>query len=112
MKGVWATNIYVVGALAALFYYDLGRLALFIFGSVCVLLYCVAALADAVFDSLSERVNIQSPWLDVRLGVLEKAARADSGPMTWMREVMPTDDPSHYFRAFPEQKLDPDTVKR
>lgn len=35
------------------------------------LFYCIAASSDAIFDSIWERLNLQSKWLDFRLHHIE-----------------------------------------
>ncbi|HEX7971655.1 MAG TPA: hypothetical protein VF501_05490 [Thiobacillus sp.] len=56
--------------------------------------YVAAASSDAVFDSLWERINLQSRWLDVRLRCLEidvNRGKPDAGDEiaqeAWQREA-------------------------
>ena len=105
-KAVWLAAAYSMVCAAAVWYYEMGRLGWLVWLSTLVVLACMASLADAIFDSLSERLNIQSSWLDVRLSVLERSSRAESGQVVWLRDAIPTDDPAHYYATFPEQKLD------
>jgi hypothetical protein len=73
-----------------------------IYISTAALFYGVAAGFDALYDSLFERINIQSSWLDVRLAVLERAAGARSGQDIWRADGVPTSDLSHYYESYPE----------
>ena len=105
-KAVWLAGAYSMAGAVAVWYYEMGRLGWLVWLSTLAVLACMATLADAIFDSLSERLNIQSSWLDVRLSVLERSSRTESGQALWLRDAMPTDDLAHYYATFPEQKLD------
>lgn len=103
-KLVWAANIYGVLGAFGIWYSSLPALAWLVLASTITVLYAVAAGFDAVFDSLNERINIQSAWLDARLSVLEKATGASSGQAKWAEHGVPTDDSEHYFHVYPERK--------
>lgn len=79
-----------------------------IFFSTLAILASLAAAFDALYDSLQERINIQSSWLDMRLIVLENAVQAKSGQSAWQMKAIPTDDPTYYWSHFPEKKEDID----
>src|SRR5437762_6356935 len=102
-KLVWGSNAYLIVVPIALLYFGSPLLGWPIYFSTATINFCLAAGLDAVFDSLSERMNIQSSWLDVRLGVVERAVGAESGQEAWKTEAVPTNDPAHYFSAYPEQ---------
>lgn len=102
-KLVWASNIYLIGCPIALFYFGSTPVGWLIYFSTATINYCLAAGCDAVFDSLSERVNIQSSWLEVRLSVLDQAVDARSGQEAWREHGVPTDDAEYYFSNSPER---------
>ena len=102
-KFVWAGNIYGTVGLIALFFLQAPLTAWVVYLSTLALHYCIAAVADAIFDSLNERVNIQSSWLDRRLSVIEERVGASSGQERWRKNATPTDDPSHYYDSYPEK---------
>ena len=102
-KLVWASNIYLIVCPLALLYLDSSQVGWLVYFSTATINYCLAAGLDAAFDSLIERVNIQSSWLDVRLSVLERAANAGSGQDAWRSCGVPTDDTEHYFYSYPER---------
>lgn len=102
-KLVWAGNIYSVVCPIALLYFGSSLIGWLVYFSTATINYCLAAGLDAVFDSVSERVNIQSAWLDVRLSVLERAVNAESGQEEWRNSGVPTNDAQHYFYRYPEQ---------
>jgi hypothetical protein len=43
--------------------------------------YFVASSSDALFDSINERINLQSAWLEVRLDIIEH--REKGGRQRW-----------------------------
>lgn len=59
---------------------------------------------DAVRDSLHERLNLQSSWLNIRLLVLENATNAQSGYKAWEATGAPGTDEgiSIYYNEYPE----------
>lgn len=102
-KLVVTSNVYLVACPIAFFFTEASPTAWLIWISTAAVLFGLAAALDAVFDSLSERINIQSAWLDVRLSVLERAVGARSGQEAWRNQGVATDDPEHYFYAYPER---------
>lgn len=102
-KLVWASNLYLVVCPIALLYFGSSHIGWLLYFSTATITYCLAAGLDAVFDSLSERVNVQSSWLDIRLSVLEHAVNAKSGQEAWRTNATSTDDAQHYFYSYPEQ---------
>ncbi len=102
-KLVWAGNIYSVVCPIALLYFGSTVVGWIVYASTMILHYSLAAGLDALFDSLSERVNIQSSWLDVRLSVLEPAVNANAGQDAWRKNGVPTNDVQHYFYNYPER---------
>ena len=70
-KFIYVSGAYVIGGIIAVVAFDLGRLGALIILTGTVIFYCIAALADAVYDSLNERINIQSSWLAYRLDAIE-----------------------------------------
>lgn len=104
-KFVWTGNIYGVVCPLALWFYNVSAIGWLIYVSTMVIQYSLASMADAIFDSLSERTNIQSSWLDVRLSALENALHSESGQDKWREIGIPTNDPAHYYSNYPE-KLD------
>jgi hypothetical protein len=105
-KLVWFANIYGVVAAIAIWFNQLGPLAWLIYFSALLIVWSVAAGFDAVFDSLNERINIQSEWMHTRISTLENATNSDSGQEKWLKEAIPTDDPAHYFHSYPERKAE------
>jgi hypothetical protein len=102
-KLVWASNIYLVACPIALVHYDSTSIGWLVYFSTATVNFCLAAGCDAVFDSLTERLNIQSTWLQVRLSVLERAVHSSSGQGEWRDHGVPTDDAEHYYYNYPER---------
>lgn len=101
-KFVWISNIYGAICFCTLTYLKAPLTDWLVYLSAAVILYALAAGLDAVFDTLSERINVQSSWLDVRLSVLESKIDADSGQLAWRQIGTPTYDNSHYHYSYPE----------
>ncbi len=102
-KVVWAGNAYTVLCPVILWYFSVSAIGWIIYFSTLLLHYSLAAMSDAIFDSMSERTNIQSSWLDVRLRALEKALHVQSGQDSWRESGVPTNDPAYYFSNYPEK---------
>lgn len=102
-KLVYAANAYLVLCPIALLYFDVSAIGWIVYFSTGTINYCIAAGCDAVFDSLSERTNIQSSWLHVRLTEIERAVNANSGQEAWNENGVPTNDAEHYFHNYPER---------
>ena len=56
-KFVWAGTAYTLGAIWFIREYELGSLGWLVFMSTAFLAFALAAAADAVFDSLIEKIN-------------------------------------------------------
>jgi hypothetical protein len=102
-KLYWVGNIFVWLVPIAIFYFGSSLIAWLVYVSTITVFLALAFGFEAVFDSLSERVNIQSAWIDVRLSVIERAVNATSGQEAWRKEGIPTNDNHHYFRNYPER---------
>lgn len=102
-KLVWVGNIYGIGMFIYFYFKQASFEAWVIYISTLAILYGIAAAADAVFDSINERINVQSSWLHVRLGSIENHIGAKSGQQDWKNDAMPTNDSSHYYDSFPER---------
>lgn len=74
-----------------------------LFWSTLTIILCLATGFDAVRDSINERINIQSSWLNMRIKNLENATNAKSGERIWQENGIPTDDSSHYYDEYPEK---------
>jgi hypothetical protein len=71
----------------------------------------LSAASDAIFDSLFERINLQSAWLDARLTEIETNTAKDGKPKAQERWLnWPIDEDAHYYSS-PERyrKTDPST---
>jgi hypothetical protein len=100
---VWANRIYIVVAVAICGFGELGYLGWLIVATGFAVMYGIATMADAVFDSLHERLNMQSEWLDIRLRALENHEDPlRSGQLLWQLNGIPTDNLMHYHSSFPE----------
>jgi hypothetical protein len=65
--------------------------------------YMTASASDAIFDSLFERINLQSNWLHCRLtGIENRLAPAgqESSQTLWQEHPMQLDDA---YRSYPEK---------
>ena len=105
-KLVWAWRIYAVVGIVAIPFLELRLLGGLVLITGWVILYGIAAMSDAVFDSLNERINIQSAWLAHRIDAIEfpsKGQFGTNGQMRWVTKGVPTDRSSYYFDNFPEQ---------
>jgi hypothetical protein len=66
-------------------------------------IHAITLASDAVFDSLFERINLQTAWLDARLTEIERNTSKDGTPKAqerWQRWRL--DDDHHYY-VWPEQ---------
>lgn len=102
-KFIWAGHAYTWAGLIGLLLVHAPVVAWVVYLSTITLIYCIASVSDAIFDSLNERVNIQSSWLHTRLSVVEERLGARSGQEQWLNDAVPTNDPAHYFESYPEK---------
>ena len=105
-KLIWVGNLYMIIGFFTLYSKDAPIIAWVVFLSTLVIIYCMAVLSDAIFDSLSERINIQSTWLDKRLESIELSVGSTKGQEKWNAEAIPTNDKEHYFYNYPEKLED------
>jgi hypothetical protein len=69
--------------------------------------YALSAASDAVFDSLFERINLQSAWLHARLTEIESNTAKDGKARAQERwQSWPLDDDHHYY-TWPERHHEP-----
>jgi hypothetical protein len=67
-----------------------------------------AASSDAIFDSLWERINLQSKWLDFRMTYLERQVRGSknekSGQQAWKENEAYEGQLSDAWHTYPEKE--------
>lgn len=103
-KLVWLSNIYCAAGAAWLIYKQIDQTGWLVYFSTVAILYGIAAASDAVYDSLYERTNLQSAWLQSRLNALESSSGlSTSGDAAWAANAVPTSDPTHYYDLLPER---------
>lgn len=105
-KFIWAARAYSVGGLLFLLFQEDVFIGAMVLITGCVILYGMAVLSDAVFDSLNERINIQSAWLACRLDAIEQKSSIrieETGQVRWITNGVPTDHSNYYFDTFPER---------
>lgn len=103
-KLVWLSNIYSAAGAAWLLYSQIGQIGWLVYFSTVAILYGLAAAADAVYDSLYERTNLQSAWLQSRLNAIESSIGVpEPSDAAWVANAVPTSDPSHYYDFLPER---------
>lgn len=62
----------------------------------------IAAASDAIFDSLFERINVQSAWLHARLSEIEANSSKDGVPRSqerWQHSNESMHDDAHYYTS-------------
>ena len=104
-------NLYLVITAGVLIFRDAPIVAWIIYWSTLFIIYCLNQVSDAIYHSVSTRINLQSAWLDVRLENIERKFGEVSGQEEWLNQVKDLNEATgsdvlnspHFLHIYPEK---------
>ena len=103
--------LYLVITGGFLIFRDAPMVAWLVYWSTLFIFYCLYEVSDAIYYSVSTRINIQSAWLDVRLQNIERKLGEVSGQEEWLNHVKDLNEATggdvlnslHFHHIYPEK---------
>ncbi len=103
--------LYLVITASILIFKDAPMVAWIVYWSTLFIFYCLNQVSDAIYHSVSTRINLQSAWLDVRLQNIERKLGEVSGQEEWLNHVKDLNEVTgsdalnslHFHHIYPEK---------
>jgi hypothetical protein len=103
--------LYLVITGGFLIFRDAPMVAWLVYWSTLFIFYCLNEVSDAIYYSVSTRINLQSAWLDVRLQNIERKLGEVSGQEEWLNHVKNLNEATggdvlnslHFHHIYPEK---------
>ena len=104
-------NLYLVITAGFLIFRNAPMIAWIVYWSTLFIFYCLNQVSDAIYHSVTTRVNLQSAWLDVRLQNIEIKLGEVSGQQEWLNHVKDLNEITgtdvlkslHFHNIYPEK---------
>ena len=103
--------LYLVITAGFLIFRNAPMIAWIVYWSTLFIFYCLNQVSDAIYHSVTTRVNLQSAWLDVRLQNIEIKLGEVSGQQEWLNHVKDLNEITgtdvlkslHFHNIYPEK---------